>query len=328
MYMTGTRQPNFLERIIQRLNAWQQRHKRVAFGFAVIKKFSDDEAAYQGALITYYGFLSLFPLLVVGTSVIEIIARHNQHLQTRMIDAISSYFPGFGSQLQTHIQGVHQTGLVLVIGLLFMLYGARGGAAALQHALNHIWLVPRRKRAGFPIAQLKSLSIVVVGGVSLLTAAVLSGYATSLNHSALFKIVPSAISALLLFGTFLFIYRVGTEANNIKFRDLALAAIISAIGLQIFQTLGGYYVTHELKHLSSLYGTFALVLGLLAWIYLQAQLMLYAVEISTVRALRLWPRSLDSQQLTAGDRRAYSLHAKKEHLVNEEQIDVAYAKSA
>jgi YihY family inner membrane protein len=317
------KRPNLPERIIKRLNHFQQRHKTTAFGFAVVKKFGDDEAAYQGALITYYGFLSLFPLLIVATSVIEIIARHNQGLQERLVNATSNYFPGFGTQLQDHVHAAHRSGIALVVGLLFTLYGARGGAAALQHALNHIWLVPRRKRAGFPIGPLKSLSIILVGGLGLLAAAFLSSYATTLNHSTLFKIVPSLVSMTLLFGVFLFIYKVGTEAK-MEFRDIVLAAIVSAVGLQIIQTLGGYYVTHELKSLSALYGTFALVLGLLAWIYLQAQLMLYAVEISTVRALKLWPRSLDSKELTEADRRAYSLHAKKEHLVAPEHIDVAY----
>jgi membrane protein len=318
------KQPNLIDRIVARLNAFQQNHKRVAFGYAIVKKFGDDEAAYQGALITYYGFLSLFPLLLVATSFIDMISSHNQALQHRMVNAVSNYFPGFGTQLQDHIHSVHRSGLVLVVGLLVTLYGARGGAAALQHALNHIWLVPRRRRAGFPIAPLKSLAIILVGGAGLLAAAVLSGYATSLNHSALFKLVPSLISMVLLFGIFLFIYKIGTESEDIRFGDIVLAASISAVGLQIIQTLGGYYVTHELKSLSALYGTFALVLGLIAWIYLQAQVMLYAIEIATVRALRLWPRSLDSKELTVGDRRAYSLHAKKEHLVSPEHIDVAY----
>jgi membrane protein len=315
---------NFIERIIQKLNRFQQKHKFTAFGYAVIKKFGDDEAAYQGALITYYGFLSLFPLLIVLTSFAEIVAINNPHLQFQIISSISNYFPGFGTQLQDHVHGAHRSGVALVVGLLFTLYGARGGAAALQHALNHIWLVPRRKRAGFPIAPLKSLAIIFVGGIGLLGAAGLSGYATSLNHSALFKIVPSLISIILIFGTLLFVYKIGTEAENVEFKDLALAAGISAVGLQIIQTVGGYYVTHELKSLSSLYGTFALVLGLLAWIYLQAQLILYAVETTTVRALKLWPRSLDSTELTDADRLAYSLHAKKEHLVGLEHIDVAY----
>jgi len=322
--MAEKSQPNIIQRTVTRLNHWQQRHKKAAFIYAVIKKFGDDEAAYQGALITYYGFLSLFPLLIVGTSFIEIIAKNHPQLQERLINGISSYFPGFGNQLSQHVNGPHRSGIALVLGLLVTLYGARGGAAAIQHALNHIWLVPRRKRAGFPIAPLKSMSIIFVGGIGLLAAAVLSGYATSINHSTLFKIVPSLISMLLLFGVFLFVYRIGTETSDMKFKNLVLAAAVSAVGIQIIQTLGGYYVTHELKSLSSLYGTFALVLGLLAWIYLQAQLMLYAVEISTVRALRLWPRSMDASELTSGDRRAYSLHAKKEHLVKSEEIDVAY----
>jgi membrane protein len=313
---------NFIARLKIRFNMFQQRHAVLSFPYAVIKKYGDDEAAYEGALITYYGFLSLFPLLIVATSLINIVARHDEALRGRFIAALNNYFPIVGDQLQSNVHSMGSSGAALVIGILITLYGARGGAAAVQHALNHVWQVPRPKRAGFPKAAFKSLSIIVVGGVGLLTAAVLSSLATSLGHSAMYKLIPSLISIVLLFGVFSFIFKVGTDGAIVGYKGAAIAALVSAIGLQILQTLGGYYITHELKGLRSLYGTFALVLGLLAWIYLQAQLVLYALEIASVKHLQLWPRSLDADDLTEQDKRAYELYAQKERYAEQEDVEV------
>ncbi|MEJ0072602.1 MAG: YhjD/YihY/BrkB family envelope integrity protein [Candidatus Saccharibacteria bacterium] len=141
---------NVLARLLARIDAFQQRHRLLAIPYAVIKKYGDDEAGYQGALITYYGFLSLFPLLIVATSVIDLVSRHNDSLRTRLISGISDYFPSISSNLQTQVHGSNKTGLALIIGLLIAFYGARGIANAIQHGLDHIWQVPRPKRAGFP----------------------------------------------------------------------------------------------------------------------------------------------------------------------------------
>jgi hypothetical protein len=70
-------------------------------------------------------------------------------------------------------------------------------------------------------------------------------------------------------------------------------------------------LSHQIAHASPLYGTFAVVLGLIAWLYLQAQLTLYAVEINVVRAYRLWPRSLAPPPYTEQDRRAFRLYVDK-----------------
>ncbi len=66
--------------------------------------------------------------------------------------------------------------------------------------------------------------------------------------------------------------------------------------------------------------TFAVVLGLLAWLYLEAELTLYAVEINVVRTYRLWPRSIAPPPYTEQDRRAYQLYAQVEKRA--EGIDV------
>jgi len=78
-------------------------------------------------------------------------------------------------------------------------------------------------------------------------------------------------------------------------------------------------VSHQIAHASPLYGTFATVLGLIAWLYLQAQLMLYAIEINVVRAYQLWPRSLTPPPYTEQDRHAFGLYVAKRRT----QMDIA-----
>ncbi len=296
-----------IQKFISWLNAFQQRHKFTAFVYAVIKKYGDDEAGYQGALITYYAFLSIFPLLIVATSIIDLIASKNDVLRQRFVSGFNSYFPVVGQQLQSSIHSPTKSGVALIIGIIIALIGARGGAAALQHALNHVWQVPRRHRAGFPRSLIQNLSIIFVGGIGLLSAATISSLATSLGHSAVYKIISSLISIVILFGVFVYVFYTGTDARDMRPKDFMFAALLSAIGFQVLQLLGGYYITHQLGNLRSLYSTFAIVLGLLGWIYLQAQMLVYSLEAATVRTLKLWPRSMQGDKLTAQDRRAYEL---------------------
>jgi membrane protein len=93
-------------------------------------------------------------------------------------------------------------------------------------------------------------------------------------------------------------------APEISSRDLRMGAIMAAVIWQILQAVGGYVIGHDLRHASSVYGTFGIVLGLIAWLHLQAQLTLYTVEADVVRRRRLWPRSLFPPPLTEVDREA------------------------
>ncbi|HEX5395403.1 MAG TPA: YihY/virulence factor BrkB family protein [Candidatus Saccharimonadales bacterium] len=270
----------------------QQRFKPVAFTAAVIKKYSEDDGGRLAALITYYGFLSLFPLLLVATSLIHILLTNNQELQDRIINGITDYFPSISPALQTSIQGFHSSGLALLLGILFTLYGARGGAAAIRFAFNQIWQVPKKDRLGFPQSIINSFLIIFVGGGGLILAAVLSGYAAGLNHTHAYKLIPFAISYGILIGIFYLVFSLGISSTEPSRKDLLVSALAAATGAQILQIIGGYLVSHQLQHLSSLYGTFAVVLGLFFWIYLQAQILLLATSAGAVRSKRLWPISL------------------------------------
>ncbi|MGH7195919.1 MAG: YihY/virulence factor BrkB family protein [Candidatus Saccharimonadales bacterium] len=296
-----------MQRFLNKLDEWQRRRPIASFIFAVIKKSGDDQLGYQAALITYYGFLALFPLLLIATTVLQIVLRSDRHLEAQVLNSINQYLPLIGGDLKSNIQGFHRSGLALIVGALLTFYGARGVAVALQNALNHLWGVPRFKRPGFPKNVLKSFGLIIFGGGGFILASVLSSAAASLGRSFVFTGASILISLIILFGTFLFIFRFGTVSAAARRSHNFIGALGAAIGLQVLQTGGGFLLAHEIKHLGVLYGTFAVVLGLLFWLYLQVQVVLYSVEIATVHNLKLVPRSLTGNRPTDGDERVQKL---------------------
>jgi membrane protein len=296
-----------VDKIAIRMDKLQQRYHALSFPYAVIKKYSDDSAGQQAALITYYGFLALFPLLLVATSIADLVAQHNAHLRTRLLADATSYFPVVGQQLQESIHGSHQTGLVLIVGLLFALYGARGIADALRNTLDIAWGTPHTRRSQFPVSILKSTALLFGAGLGLLATTALASYATAvLGRSLLFRLAPIAINAVLLYLIVMYIFLVGTSRRRRR-KDLRLGAITMVVGLLILQTVGGYLITHELHKTSGAYGQFGLVLAILSWIYLLAQLFAYAVEINVVHTYTLWPRTLSGKVPTTADDMAHRL---------------------
>jgi membrane protein len=288
----------------------------------VFKKYDDDNGGYQAALLAYYGFLSIFPLLIIAASVLDILLRSRADIQDDVINYATQYFPILGDELQSNIHAPHWSGLGLIIGLAFTLWGAKGVADVFQYSLNHIWNVPRFKRPGFSAGSIKSLLVILLIAGGFVGAAFLSGVAASLDKTLLFRIVAGLISVLVLFGVFWAVFRVGlsdyAKASNAA---LFFSALTAAIGIQILQTIGGYLIVHQLSKLTHLYGAFAATLGLLFWIYLQARVVMYAIEVGVVYERKLWPRSLDNNKLTAVDQRARNEHSKKEQFGLPEKPD-------
>jgi membrane protein len=298
-----------VRRLLSAADQIQQRHAPLAFGVATWKKFGDDQAGNLAALIAYYAFVSIFPLLLVLVTVLELTLQNNPELRERLLNSALSQYPVIGEQLQ--LQPLHETGLALAIGLIGTFLGARGIASAVQNALNSAWEVPQADRPGFPWALLRSIGLIAVVGPAEIITIALSGLAGGTGHVLTgfgARVAAVAVSLVLNALVFWLAFRLAT-ARQIRTRDLLLGAVIAAVAWQLLQLLGGYVVAHQLARNSALYGAFAIVLGLIAWLYLQAQITLYAVELNVVQVRRLWPRSLFPPPLTQQDMTAYRLYA-------------------
>ncbi len=279
-----------LNRRLRWLDRTQRSYRFTAFGFAVVKKYSDDQGGYHAALLTYYGFLSLFPTLLITTTGVQWLLHADSHLRQRVISSATNFFPIIGQQLQQNVHGFSKTGLPLLVGFLVLFYGLRGVADVFRHIVNNVWRVPAEDRSGFFPALGRSFSIIAIAGVGFLASAIAASYAGSAGHDIFLRVALIIVSSLFVFGAFLLAVKIALN-KAVRIRQIWLGAATVTVGSFILQNLGRLYLAHALKNFNDLYGTFAVVLGLFFWLYLIAQIIVYAVEVDSVRWLRLWPRS-------------------------------------
>lgn len=279
-----------LSKILDKIDNYQQNHRWLGFGYAVVKKYGEEGGGYHAALLTYYAFLALFPLMLLLTTVSGLLLADNAAARQTITDGLTDYFPVLGNQLAGDVDRLRGGGLAILAGLLFTLYGTRGVADAWRRSVHEIWQVPRSERAGFPRAHIKSLIMVVVGGLGFILASV-SASLVSTGHGVEWRVMSVIVNLFILFGLFIFLVRFNLPRQT-SFRATGMAAAVAAVGLVVLQAIGGYLLAHELRNLDALYSYFAIPLGLLFWLYLQAQVLVLAIVISSVKAKRHWPRSL------------------------------------
>jgi membrane protein len=289
-----------INRFLAYLNRRQQESELTAFTIAVIKKYNEDGAGRQAALLAYYGFLSLFPFLLVLTTVTDTFLSRSAHLYVTVIGGITNYFPLLGTQLSSHVGSIHAGSILFYVSLLFTIYGTRGVADAFRRGVEKIWLIPKKERVVFPESLFKNACLIIVGGLGFLIASVTAALASSAGHGVTFRLLSLAINLIILFTLFSFLINF-TLPNHIPLKEIRSSAAFATIALVILQLLGGYIIGRELKKLDELYSYFALTLGLIFWIYLQTQVLFYSIEIAVVSSKKLWPRSLDSAHPSKAD---------------------------
>jgi membrane protein len=306
---------NVVARTVDAVDRFQRRRPWLAFPVAVWKKFSDDRAGNLAALIAYYGFIATFPLLLVFVTVLDILLRNDPHLRSTLIDSALVHYPVVGDQIRNQLGSVTGTGLPLAVGIVVLVLGARGVAGAMSNALFEVWGIQRDRRPGFPRSWLYDLALVFTVGLGIVVTTALSSIAAGTGHLLTglgAQVLAVAISLVLNLGVFWLAFRLAS-AFRVPWHDLRYGAAIAAVVWQILQVAGGYVVSHQLQRASSMYGIFGVVLGLLAWLYLQAEVTLYAAEVDVVLARRLWPRGLlpDRQEQESRDEKETHHHERR-----------------
>jgi membrane protein len=314
---------NRAERAARSVDRLQQRRAWLAFPVAVWKKFGDDRAGNLAALLAYYGFASVFPAALVLITVLDIVLHNDPDLRARVVDSTFGQYPVIGPMLQA-LHPLPATGFALAAGLILTSLGALAVARAIQNALNTIWAVPYDRRPGFPWNMLRAAGLILTIGLGLIVTSLLSGIASAAGHliGGVGAHIGTVLGSLLVnVGVFWLGFRLAT-AREVTWRELFPGALASAVVWQVLQLAAAYFLVRRLAHATLLYGVFGTVLGLLAWLYFQAQVTLYAVEATMVRARKLWPRSLAPPPFTPQDRRAYELYAAAGQRIAGERIRV------
>ncbi len=295
----------------------------------MVYKYVDDFGPYLAALIAYYSLVSLFPLLLLLSTVLGFVLSGHPALQQQVVGSALSQFPVVGTQLgdPKHLGG----GVAgLVVGILGSLYGGLGVAQALQYAMNTVWRVPRNNRPNPFLARGRSLLLLVTAGTAVLGTTVLSvlGSAHVGTLGPALKVVLVLVSIVVNIGLFLAGFKIAT-ARSLSLWDIMPGAVGAAVGWQLLQSFGVVYVRHIVATASASNGVFALVLGLIGFLYLTSVMVVLCVEVNAVRVDELHPRALmtpftDNVSLTRGDRRAYTDQATAQRAKGFEDVDVDF----
>jgi YihY family inner membrane protein len=310
-----------LLRPVRALDRRQQRSKRVSIVFAVIKKFGDDQAGSLAALVAYYAFFSIFPLLLVFVTVLGFVLQGDPSAQRSVESSVLGQFPIIGTQLKGH--SLHGHAIALAIGVVTSVLAGLGVTGAAQNALNQVWAVPKKQRPDFFGTRLRGLALLaLLGGLFILTTGA-SGLVAGGLGGAGAKIGGILVALLLNFVLFMTSFRMLTGID-LSVRELLPGVVFAAVMWEVLQTVGGIYINHVVRHASSTYGLFALVIGVLTWLHLGAQMTLYGAEINVVLARHLYPRSLFGPPEEPADQKTLTALAKVEERSEIQRVDVAF----
>ncbi|MGI8413481.1 MAG: YihY/virulence factor BrkB family protein [Solirubrobacteraceae bacterium] len=307
---------------IRTFDRFQQRHQALAVPIAVLKKFSDDNAGNQAALIAYFGFFSLFPLLLLAVTILGFVFHGDASAQHAILNSALKQFPIVGPDLEKNVTSLKGSGIGLAIGLVGALLSGLGVTMAAQNAFNTVYAVPHKVRPNFLSARLRGLKLLAVFGFLQLISTVVSGAVTGGFGGLLLAIAGVVVSLVLNFVLFFAVFRLLTD-DSVPTRELWPGILIASVAWEVLQAVGGAYIGHAVKGSGATYGVFKLVIGLLVWLYLGARVVVYSAEINTVLTRRLWPRSIIDPPVPA-DRKARTALAKVEERDDKQSVEVTF----
>jgi YihY family inner membrane protein len=314
---------NPVERLLRKADGRQQKYHPSAFVFGVIKKYGDDNGGVLAANLAHSAFVSFFPLLLVLITVLGLVAAGNPAFRKDAVDAVASQVPLIGHELTGNVHMLRKSSVIgLVIGLATLVWGATGLAQAGLFTMEQVWNLPGPARPGFLPRLGRALLFLILLGAVVLATTLLAGLSTYGHHALSFVIFAEAVEATVNAGMYFVGFRILTP-RGVPSRDLAPGAVAAGICWTALQVAGAFLIHHFL-HSDSVYGIFATVLGLVAWLYLAAEITVYCAEINVVLARRLWPRSIIQPPLTEADRASLALQALENQRRDEQQVVVTF----
>lgn len=322
-----------MAKVIDAADGAQRRWSVLGYPLAVIYKYFDDQGNYLAAIITYYAFISIFPLLLLGSTILGFFLEGDPERQQELLDSALAQFPIIGDQLGRP-EGLTGSTTVIVVGSLVALYGALGLGQALQNTLNVAWGVPRNSRPNPILLRLKSLALLLTAGAAVLAISALSILASHTEVLGEYlsdlrwpiTLLTVTVNTLVLTALF----RVGAARSHSIWTGSVPGAIVASLLWLLLQSLGAIYVTNVVTTTTGMNQTFALVLGLIGVIWLASVIGVFGIEVNVVLDRRLWPRALltpftDRVSLTDADRRAYASYARAQRHKGFETVEVTFA---
>jgi uncharacterized BrkB/YihY/UPF0761 family membrane protein len=316
--------------LLQRVQAMIDRRQRsspvVGLIYAVVKKFGDDNANRYVVALGWYGFVAIYPLLLVVITIFGFIGAAS--LGHQIVSTLHE-FPVVGSQFNPEHSSKSLQGstLGLVVGLIGLIYGAQGVTQTVQQAMAGVWNVPQVDLPGFLPRLGRSLaSLVLIGGAFVLNAAA-GTYVTNSNVNNAIRVAAFLAMVLVNAALYFTVFLLATPGQP-RSKHLLPGAALASLGFTLLITVGSGLVQHQLRHSSETYGQFGLVIGLVGFLFLLAKISLYGAELNPVLARRLWPRGLVSKNPTEADNKVLSLITHESRRRSDQRIGVGFGENA
>lgn len=257
----------------------RRKYPVVDFGFTFFDDFSRHRTGLYSALLSYFGFLSVFPLFIVLTTILGFVLEDNPELQSKIVDSAFANIPFIGETIANNPADLHGSTLVLVAGLLTSLWAGTRAFAVAQTAMNDIWEVPELERPNLATKRLRALVAIVIVGVAQISTGLLSGVLGVGDQGEAFRIALVTLTVAINITSLMASYRVLT-ARRLTARQLLAGAVGGGLALSVLQVVGGSIVTRAIKRASPVYGSFATVIALLGWLTLHALVALCGAELN------------------------------------------------
>jgi uncharacterized BrkB/YihY/UPF0761 family membrane protein len=310
--------------LVSRVIAWadgvQQRHSVFGFPYAVIKKYGDDDGGREAALITYYGFLSIFPLLLLGVAILSRVLAANPDLRQQLISATVP--EALQSTVEKSAATLPTSTIPFVAGLIGLLFSGTGVVFSAYQTLNHVAAVPRSARAGFFPRYVRVFVMLAVLLLGALAVGALTVAVTALpNLAGAERAVAVLGSTLVIFGVLLLAARL-LLCRPAPFGALWPAAALGSVTVTLVLNLGPVLLARLVSKAGAVYGSFATVAGMFALLYLVSQALVYSAEVAAVWYAHLWPRALDVNRPTPADIRAMALLAREQERIRAADVEL------
>ncbi|HEY7482889.1 MAG TPA: YhjD/YihY/BrkB family envelope integrity protein, partial [Streptosporangiaceae bacterium] len=308
-----------------RADAFQRRHATVGFPYAVLRKYSDDNGGRLAALLTYYGFLSLFPLLLLAVTILtEVLKAHPALRQDLIAELVPPYLH---SDVEKAIHQLPPSGIPLLVGALGLLWSGTGGVLAGSAALNQIWAIPHRERPGLPHRYGRVLLMLLLTIAGAFAAAGLAALSSSYLHPDWVQRTGSAIGTFTVATVVLVLAHKLLTARPRRIREIWSGAVPAALVVTAALDLGAWILPALIARSGPVYGSFATVVGIFSLLYIVSQALVFSGEISSVHVFRLFPRGLDSAAPTFADVSALTLLAREQERLPGQRISATFAGS-
>ena len=303
-----------------RIDRAQQSHEKLAVAAATVKKYGEDQSSSLASMIAFWAFFSIFPLFLVLVTILGYVLPADRRAD--VLGRVASSFPLLHPSTVGSLTG---SWWPILLGGLTALWAGLAVVRMSQQAFDEVWEIPRSDRPGLVEQVRRSLFALGTIGFGLVVATIMSGYVTGRDTGVDLgwygRLAGYLITLALDVGLFVIAFRMLTR-RDVTFREVLPGALLAGGAFFVLQLISSLIISRYLGKAQGTYGSFATVITILFWFYLQAQIMLLGAQLNVVLTERLYPRRLVGGPETDADHRALQLYADKATYYEEQEVEM------